>query len=161
MTPLILFPSPSRRCVCHKCGMLMVDESDMKFRDALRLKHPQARLSKIAQICKGRKTCKHEVSSSKDENTPDRGCGAPHPDVLRAGLNFKVKYPPAPDDDEDGEGRNPDMVGERDLYADEALEILKRISDEDCEKLGLDPRFARPGEFLFFLFSHPPPLAPF
>jgi hypothetical protein len=36
------------------------------------------------------------------------------------------------------------MTGERELYAEEALEILKRISDEDCEKLGLDPRFCRP-----------------
>ena len=36
------------------------------------------------------------------------------------------------------------MVGERELYAEEALEILKRISDDDCEKLGLDPRFCRP-----------------
>ena len=56
------------------------------------------------------------------------------------------------------------MSGERLLYAEEALEILKKIrysvyllywyeststdaekiSDEDCEKLGLDPRFCRP-----------------
>ena len=60
---------------------------------------------------------------------------------MRSGLNFKVKYPPAPP----GEPVADDtMVGERELYAEEALEILKRISDDDCEKLGLDPRFCRP-----------------
>jgi hypothetical protein len=36
------------------------------------------------------------------------------------------------------------VTGERELYAEEALEILKRITDENCEKLGLDPRFCRP-----------------
>jgi DNA-directed RNA polymerase II subunit RPB1 len=123
-------------CVCHKCGMIMADESDLKFREALRVKHPQERLRKIAIVCKTKRTCKHEVQNAKEENTPDRGCGAPHPDILRAGLNFKVKYPPAKEDD-DAEGQNPDMVGEREMFADEALDILSRISNEDCEKLGM------------------------
>jgi len=45
-----------------------------------------------------------------------------------------VKYPPSVA----GEAQVDDTVtGERELYAEEALEILKRVSDEDCEKLGM------------------------
>ena len=47
-------------CACHKCGMLLSDENDVNFRAALRIKHPQARLSALAAICKGKKVCKHE-----------------------------------------------------------------------------------------------------
>ena len=68
-------------CVCHKCGMLMADEKDINFRTALRNKHPQARLSQLANICKGKKTCKHEARDKSDD-TLDRGCGAPHPGMM-------------------------------------------------------------------------------
>ena len=138
--------------VCHKCGMLMADEKDLHFRDAKRKKHPQAKLNAIANICKGKKVCKHEPQDMTD--TTDRGCGAPHPVVLRSGLNFKVKYPPAPA----GEVPPDDsVVGEHDLYADQALEILKRITDADCETLGLDPRFCRPDWMVLTVLPVSPP----
>ena len=46
-----------------------------------------------------------------------------------------------------------------------ALEILKRISDDDCEKLGLDPRFCRPDWMVLTVLPVPPqqalpPVAP-
>ena len=139
--------------VCHKCGMLMADENDINFRTALRNKHPQARLAALAAICKGKKTCKHEPIN-KDEETSDRGCGAPHPGVLRSGLNFRVKYPPAPPGEAPADET---VVGERELYAEEALEILRRVSDEDCEKMGLDPRFCRPDWMVLTVLPVSPP----
>ena len=141
-------------CVCHNCGNLMADESDIKFRSAIRLHHPQAKLAAIANICKGKKECKH-LPTDKNEDTTDRGCGTKHPSVLRSGLNFKVKYPPP----KANEPIDENMSGERLLYAEEALEILKKISDEDCEKLGLDPRFCRPVA-LSASPSLPPSLSP-
>eukprot|EP00960_Hanusia_phi_P024641 726338-Hanusia_phi.AAC.1 len=139
-------------CVCHQCGMLMVDERDIHFRSALRLKHPQARLNAIANICKSKKKCSHEAMD-KSETQVDRGCGAPHPSILRAGLNFKVKYPTVSNEEHVDES----LQGERELFADEALAILRRITDDDCEKLGLDPRFARPDWMIVQVVAVSPP----
>jgi DNA-directed RNA polymerase II subunit RPB1 len=125
-------------CVCHKCGMLMSDENDIKFREAIRHKHPQRRLGLLVNICRGKRKCTH-----KGSDEVDHGCGQVHPTVLKSGLNFKVKFPtPSAKKEEEEVPQDPDQMGERELYAEEALEILRRISDEDCEKLGLDPRSA-------------------
>jgi DNA-directed RNA polymerase II subunit RPB1 len=126
-------------CVCHKCGMLMSDNRDIKFREAERHRHPQRRLALLVNLCRGKRKCSH----ISPEDQFERGCGAPHPTVLKSGLNFKVKFAaPSAKQDEQPEALDPDMTGERELYAEEALEILRRISDDDCEKLGLDPRCA-------------------
>jgi len=140
-------------CCCHKCGKIMKDENDINFRAALRNKHPQARLAALANICKGQKTCKHEPTD-KGDDTVDLGCGASHPGVLRSGLNFRVKYPPAPPNEAQVDDTT---TGERELYAEEALEILKRITDDDCEKLGLDPRFCRPDWMVLTVLPVSPP----
>ncbi len=125
-------------CVCHKCGMLMSDNRDIKFREAERHRHPQRRLALLVNLCRGKRKCSH----ISPEDQFERGCGAPHPTVLKSGLNFKVKFAaPSAKQDEQPEALDPDMTGERELYAEEALEILRRISDDDCEKLGLDPRY--------------------
>lgn len=88
-------------------------------------------------ICRGKRRCTH-----KGTDEIERGCSQLHPTVLKSGLNFKVKFPtPSAKKEEQEEiQQDPDQMGERELYAEEALEILRRISDEDCEKLGLDPR---------------------
>lgn len=44
------------------------------------------------------------------------------------------------------------------LTAEKALEIFKAVSDEDCEVLGLDPRWARP-DWLICQVVPVPPLA--
>ena len=65
-----------------------------------------------------------------------------------------MKYPQAaPGDVQPDET----MTGERDLYAEEALEILKRVSDADCENLGLDPRFCRPDWMILTVLPVSPP----
>jgi DNA-directed RNA polymerase II subunit RPB1 len=121
--------------------MLMSDENDIKFREALKHKHPQRRLQLLVNICRGKRKCTHQATSKDDEQV-DRGCGAPHPTVLKSGLNFKVKYAQSTAKQEElQESVDQEHTGEHELYAEAALEILRRVSDEDCEKLGLDPRF--------------------
>eukprot|EP00798_Chlamydomonas_sp_ICE-L_P014612 gene14612-biopygen23657 len=43
------------------------------------------------------------------------------------------------------------------LTAEDTLRILRRITDEDCAILGLDPRFARPERFICTHLPVPPP----
>lgn len=45
----------------------------------------------------------------------------------------------------------------QEITAEKAHEILKRISDEDCEALGFDIRYARPDWMLMTVFPVPPP----
>ena len=45
----------------------------------------------------------------------------------------------------------------QEISAEKAHEILKRISDEDCEALGFDVRYARPDWLLMTVFPVPPP----
>lgn len=43
------------------------------------------------------------------------------------------------------------------LSAERAHQILRRISDEDCYALGLDPKWARPDWMILTVFPIPPP----
>lgn len=45
----------------------------------------------------------------------------------------------------------------QEITAEKALEILKRISDEDCEVLGFDPRYSRPDWMVLTVLPVPPP----
>ena len=42
------------------------------------------------------------------------------------------------------------------LSAERVLEIFKRISDEECSILGMDPKFSRPDWMLLTVFPVPP-----
>ena len=45
----------------------------------------------------------------------------------------------------------------QELTAERAHEILKRISDEDCEALGFNVRYARPDWMILTVLPVPPP----
>ena len=45
----------------------------------------------------------------------------------------------------------------QELTAEAAYEILKRISDEDCEALGFNVKFARPDWMILTVLPVPPP----
>ena len=45
----------------------------------------------------------------------------------------------------------------QEITPEKALEILKRISDEDCVALGFDPAFSRPDWMVLTVLPVPPP----
>lgn len=45
----------------------------------------------------------------------------------------------------------------QEITPEKALEILRRISDEDCRALGFDPRFSRPDFMILSVLPVPPP----
>jgi len=49
-----------------------------------------------------------------------------------------------------------DVVGDL-LYLLKVLGVLKRISDEDCQLLGLNPKYARPDWMILQVLPIPPP----
>lgn len=50
-----------------------------------------------------------------------------------------------------------DYISNIGLHAYQVLSVLKRISDEDCQLLGLDPKFARPDWMILQVLPIPPP----
>ena len=45
----------------------------------------------------------------------------------------------------------------QELTAEQAYEILKRVSDEDCQALGFNVKFARPDWMILTVLPVPPP----
>lgn len=74
-----------------------------------------------------------------DENEKEirTGCGSKQPTIKKEGLKFIAVFKQSPND-ESGEPSKTQLTNQK-IYS-----ILKRISDEDCRRMGLDPDWARP-----------------
>lgn len=75
------------------------------------------------------------------------GCGRYQPKIKRTGLELIAEWK---DTNEDSQEKK--IV----LTADRVHEIFKRISDEECSVLGMDPKFARPDWMIVTVMPVPP-----
>ena len=96
----------------------------------------------------------HTNGNRNGQAAADReaGCGALLPKYSLKGVSITVDYP---DDMQDIPG-----TGERKgqlLTAEMAYDILKKVTDADVQKLGLDPKWTRPEWFLVSVLPVPPP----
>ena len=96
-------------------------------------------------------TDKPTTTSTTTAPTISTGCGAYLPKYTRKGMEIEIEYP----DDIDTIPGNGDK--KQKLSATRAYDILKRISNEDVRKLGLNPDFSRPEWFLVSVLPVPPP----
>ncbi|KAI8514192.1 DNA-directed RNA polymerase II subunit RPB1, partial [Branchiostoma belcheri] len=96
---------------------------------------PKKRLTHVYDLCKGKMICEggDEVDA---EVGPEEGKEEkPKPQIRRVGLDLTAEWKHV---NEDSQERKIQLSAER------VLEIFKRISDEECSIMGMDPRFARP-----------------
>jgi DNA-directed RNA polymerase II subunit RPB1 len=165
------------RCVCYHCSRLLADENIAKDKDALSVHDPITRMRKIHDVCRGKRKCGqvdiHEISNALqgldiEQPSQDRnammdggngnpadaevkakkiGCGSNLPQYTRKGMTIIVNLVDAADERK--------IVFN--LSAQKAYDILRRVSDEDVRKLGLDPEWARPEWFLVSVLPVPPP----
>ena len=75
------------------------------------------------------------------------GCGRYQPKIRRSGLDLTCEWKHI---NEDSQERKITLTAER------VYEIFKRISDEECYALGMDPRHARPDWMLVTVLPVPP-----
>lgn len=75
------------------------------------------------------------------------GCGRYQPNIKRNGLELIAEWKHV---NEDSQERKIILSAER------VLEIFKRISDDECQYLGMDPRYARPDWMIITVFPVPP-----
>ncbi|KAI1720461.1 RNA polymerase rpb1, domain 2 domain-containing protein [Ditylenchus destructor] len=117
------------RCVCFYCSRLLIDKDSQRVKDIVKKTHGnlRRRLTLIYDICKSKTVC---------EGTDD---------VPNDAMNVRFGY----------------------IYAlgilewqykafKRALEVFKAVTDEECEILGFDPRFARPDWMICQVMPVPP-----
>ncbi|GER30894.1 DNA-directed RNA polymerase [Striga asiatica] len=141
------------RCVCFNCSRILVDEEDVKFKQAMKIRNPKSRLRKIVEECRKKSTCKTgsepELDSEGHLKKTKGGCGAPQPKISIDGMKMTAQYKP--------EQKVEPVERKQQLSAEKVLNILTRITDEDCRLLGLDPEYARPDWMILQVLPIPPP----
>ncbi|KAL6551725.1 DNA-directed RNA polymerase II subunit rpb1 [Orobanche gracilis] len=166
------------RCVCFNCSKILADEislvcclmhymvwEDPKFKQALRIRNSKNRLKKILDACKNKSKCEggDEIDHVQGQDSEELvrktrgGCGAPQPRISIDGMKMIAKYKIL-NKKSDEQEQMPDPVERKQLLsAEKVLSILKRISDEDCQLLGLNPKYARPDWMILQVLPIPPP----
>ncbi|KAK4393292.1 DNA-directed RNA polymerase II subunit RPB1 [Sesamum angolense] len=152
------------RCVCFNCSKILADEEEPKFKQALRIRNPKNRLKKILDACKNKSKCEggDEIDvQGQDTDEPVKktrgGCGAQQPKISIDGMKMVAEYKIQKKKNDDPEQMPEPVERKQQLSAEKVLSILKRITDEDCQLLGLNPKFARPDWMILQVLPIPPP----
>ncbi|KAI1392715.1 DNA-directed RNA polymerase II subunit RPB1 [Hypoxylon trugodes] len=150
-------------CVCENCSKVKEDRSNPEFAAAMNIRDPKKRFQAVWSICRDKKVCSNEVPKDEDkEYEPGSkpkavghgGCGNIQPIVRQTALQLWGNYKQV---NEDGVK----TTTKKELTPAHCLDILKKISDEDCIDLGLDPRYARPDHMILTILPiSPPPVRP-
>lgn len=136
------------KCVCYNCSRLLCKD-DPKLQQLQRLR-PRARLAQVLELSK---KSGYKVCVSVDPESKSMGCGCTQPKYERDLTAAAILIQPAADEESDD--NTPQLT--RYFHADEAHKILKRITDEDCELMGLDAKRAHPSWMLVTILPVPPP----
>eukprot|EP01114_Cavostelium_apophysatum_P013538 TRINITY_DN32_c0_g1_i1.p1 TRINITY_DN32_c0_g1~~TRINITY_DN32_c0_g1_i1.p1 ORF type:complete len:1763 (-),score=484.60 TRINITY_DN32_c0_g1_i1:80-5368(-) len=143
------------RCVCFHCSKLLTDTNDARFKAALKTKSPRHRLAQVFAICRSKTVCEggDELNADNGPANGDTkknhgGCGGSQPAMKRDGLNITAEFKQVVDET---------VEKKQTLTAEKVHSILKRITDEDCRLMGLNPQWARPDWMVVTRLPVPPP----
>eukprot|EP00762_Andalucia_godoyi_P007867 ANDGO_01232.mRNA.1 DNA-directed RNA polymerase II subunit 1 len=139
------------RSVCSGCGRILLDRADPRFDKCARIMNPVQRLQAFSKVCAGVHECKvtRKDTSSVLLAATSTGCGTTQKKYTIKNLAMHTVTTSASGGDE----------AERKhlMPAEDCISILKRISDEDCMTLGLNPKYARPEWMILTVLPVPPP----
>ena len=145
------------KCICHRCSRVLVSpESTLKelHEEAVRIsgiKNLAKRHDAMATLCANTriKKCGDDMDGREENLRP--GCGAPVPTRSVKDGALKIVY----------EWRDPkDKESEpvkKEYSADDALRIFARITEEDMESIGFNPKWNRPEWMICTVLPVPPP----
>ncbi|XP_042002849.1 DNA-directed RNA polymerase II subunit RPB1 [Salvia hispanica] len=152
------------RSVCFNCSKILADEEEPKFKQAMRIRNPKNRLKKILDACKNKSKCEggDEIDvRDQDSDEPVKksrgGCGAQQPKISIDGMKMVAEYKAQKKKSDDQDQMPEPVERKQQLSAEKVLSILKRITDEDCQLLGLNPKYARPDWMILQVLPIPPP----
>lgn len=145
--------------VCHNCSKLLCDRSDPEFLIAVNTRDPKVRFARVWKVCKGKKTCEMDTQNESDPEyrsgaKPLRpshgGCGNAQPQVRHSALTLTAQVVVTTEDGT--KQKNAEVI-----TPEKALQILRRISDEDMIDMGLNVDYARPEWMIITVLPVPPP----
>jgi DNA-directed RNA polymerase II subunit RPB1 len=120
------------RCVCIRCSKLLIEKDN--HRDILRRKG-EDRWNSVKKHCMAIQRCGQETED---------GCGAPQPkSYIKEGIARIVAQMPG--------------VGNQPLEIEYVLRLLRRITDEDVDFMGLSRFWCRPDWMVCTVLPIPPP----
>lgn len=133
------------RCVCFRCSALLLDLDNPQVKAILSKRcSRQKRWELMSKLCVKIKRC--------GQDTLD-GCGARQPDKIQRTENIRMMM-----EWKDADGPNGETTTRQQVFtAEDALRILRRITDEHSEALGFHPKFNRPEWMICTVLPVPPP----
>ncbi|KAH6853581.1 DNA-directed RNA polymerase II largest subunit [Chaetomium sp. MPI-CAGE-AT-0009] len=148
--------------VCHNCSKVLADRSDTQYAAAMRIRDPKVRFKRVWDICKSKKRCENEARKGKEdgefnpgsgdqsaENTHG-GCGNTQPVIRQQALTL---WGSVETKDEDGVKTKEKKV----ITPEMALNIFRRMSDDEMIDIGLNISQARPEWMIITVLPVPPP----
>ena len=138
------------KCVCYNCSKVLIDDYD-KYLEIKKIKNPKTRQLRIYNICKAKQKCndriklkkKGELDNNEKQEEPfadpfaKKGCHAQQPKYKRENLKIKIDTFNK-NDDENNQKNNEEITPL------EVLNIFSKISEEELDFLGFDPKYSRP-----------------
>lgn len=139
-------------CICLKCSKLLIYKNEKEIQEMLKNKSGKHRLSEIRNLVKGVTMCQKM----------NFGCGTPVSKIksevkkstLAITLYSETNLANLPKEEgavTDGKKKIKEV-----LTPDHVYHILKNISDEHCEMMGIDPKKSRPEMMIHKIFPVPP-----
>ncbi|KAF7236742.1 DNA-directed RNA polymerase II subunit RPB1 [Varanus komodoensis] len=142
--------------------LFLLQANNPKIKDILTKSkgQPKKRLTHVYDLCKGKNICEggEEMDNKFGVEQPEGdeeiakekghgGCGRYQPGIRRSGLELYAEWKHV----------NEDSQEKKILLSPERVhEIFKRISDEECFILGMDPKYARPEWMICTVLPVPP-----
>jgi DNA-directed RNA polymerase II subunit RPB1 len=136
------------KCVCIRCSKLLIDINEPTNKEILSNLKGKKRWTFILDRTSKVKVC-------GEENANSNGCGAiqPHKYTKEGLAKIYAEYKEQSKDSEPLTDEEKKQL----LNAETVLKIFKRISDEDCEALGLSKNWCRPDWLICRVLPVPPP----
>jgi DNA-directed RNA polymerase II subunit RPB1 len=122
------------RCICIHCSKLRMSDEEFKFQKVKRIPSRKRRLAAFHDLLRNKKQCDH--------------CQGLQPKLTKVGLHIEADYP---EDANVGGGDTKQF-----LSGQTAVQVLRRMREEDMKSLGLDVTHARPEWCLVQVLPVPP-----
>ena len=137
-------------CICPRCSKLLIYKNEDDIKETLKSKSGKERLAHIRAVSKNITHCQK----------PDYGCGTPIPKIKidlkkSSGAINIIAETDLEGTKEDGTSEGKKKLRQI-LTPDIIHDILKNISDADCEIMGMDPKRSRPEDMIHKIFPVPP-----
>lgn len=136
------------KCICYRCSRMLISPTqssdDLKevMRKIMLIKNHQKRWEQLFKFFNNNS----KIKSCGDDGAP--GCGAKQPSRYTKEGTLKIM----------AEWKEPNVeTVKKEFTAEDVLTILQRVTEEDMEVLGFNPKFNRPEWMVCTVLPVPPP----